>query len=170
MTFMTWPTATWFPRDSRPHAKATDTLMRRRPAKPGAQAGTRARELSVIEGKASSGGATAQRGFDREPNPEARPLTGATSHFDRAVVIAHDAIGDHQAEPRPLIRIFGGEEGIENSFEILFIDPASRIFDQETHHLMLPFEIGRHTYGHFSSGGRRRDGVVHEVQQDLLQL
>ena len=97
---------------------------------------------------------------------EARALTDRAVAGDRAVVLAHDAIGDRQAEAGALADRFGGEERIVDARDVFAGNPGARIGDFD--HGAVALETGGNRQP--ATARHRVLGIQEEIEEHLLQL
>ena len=97
---------------------------------------------------------------------EARALADRAVAGDRAVVLAHDAVGDRQAEAGALADGFGGEERIVDARDVFARNPGARIGDFDDGAIALETGGNRQP----AAARHRVLGIQEEIEEHLLQL
>ena len=109
---------------------------------------------------AASGGGQRQR--QREP----RALPDRAVAVNRAVVLAHDAVGDRQAEARAAADRLGREERIVDARQLLRRNAGAGVGDLGDHAIAVDARRDRQP----AAARHRVAGVEEQVQEHLLQL
>src|SRR5687768_17733344 len=102
----------------------------------------------------------------REMKMESGSLTGCAHHFNGAIVLANDAVGNGEAKAGPLSRGLGGEKGIVDARQVFGRDAFTRIghFD-DSQTVATPRSNAQRTAVFHSVAG-----VEDEVQEHLLHF
>src|SRR5437867_1187874 len=101
----------------------------------------------------------------RELQTEGTPLADGAFDADLPAVLAHDAVGDGEAEARAAAGGLGGEEGIEDLREVIGRDTHAVVADLDAHGRVFAFSCERQ----LAAVGHGVAGVHDEVHENLLQ-
>ena len=90
---------------------------------------------------------------------------GSAVYTDMPAVLAHDVVAQGQAQPGAHTGLLGGKKRIEYPLQVLFIDPASVVLDQDIDHGVVFFR--KYFYSVFGSGRVTR--IAQHINEYLQQ-
>src|SRR6185295_9193233 len=94
------------------------------------------------------------------PRPSTRPVLGA----HRSAVLFDHALDDRESQSGPID--LGGEERRKHPRQHVHREPGTSILDADQHPAIVPTAGD----GHGPGATHRLNGVLHEVQEDLVEL
>ena len=107
---------------------------------------------------------------DRQLDQEARASLARVLRPDATLVLAHDAEGDREPEPRPRAGGLGGEERVEDALEQVGRDARPRVLHLDPDHVARAERPHRQALLVALRALHRLLGVGDQVQEHLLEL